>query len=173
MARSRAPSSAALILRTDARAPQAVRLLLRLSLLTLAGWSLWHLHHGDRPPLLPLSATLLAWVIARLRLAPMLHDARPGTPLRLEPAAPQVDAPAASLPLWQLDGHAGTIDCIADAGDWMLLRHRAATGGRPDRWLALARRDQPAQWHRLRCAVHAGPPDVVRPSPSSLPCADR
>lgn len=172
MARSRASSPAALILRTDARAPQAVRLLLRLSLLTLAGWSLWHLHHGDRPPLLPLSATLLAWAIARLRLAPMLRDVPSGEPLRLEPAAPPADASAEALPLWQLDGRAGTLDCIADAGDWMLLRHRAATGG-SRRWLALARRDQPAQWHRLRCAVHAGLPGVARASPSPLPCADR
>jgi hypothetical protein len=51
------------------------------------------------------------------------------------------------------------LDVALDLGGWMLLRLRTGTAGAPRRvlWLPVEREALGADWHPLRCAVHAGP----------------
>lgn len=132
-----------------------------LSLLTLAIWLVWHVRTDDTDLRL---VTALA-LAAGLCVLPALRTLT-GSAGRL------VWQPAHGL--WQIDnstpaGPAGTVDCLVDLGDWMLLRHTApaAPGSQlwptpTTRWLPLSRRDHPAQWHALRCAVFS--PGAARPA---------
>ena len=53
----------------------------------------------------------------------------------------------------------GRLDVAIDLGAWMLLRWRADSGPRPRVvWLPVQRAGLEAQWHALRCAVHAPRP---------------
>lgn len=56
---------------------------------------------------------------------------------------------------WSLDDIPGTLNVAIDLGPWMLLRYRAEGDGARPCWLPLQRRGLEAQWHALRCAVHA------------------
>lgn len=62
----------------------------------------------------------------------------------------------------------GALQPTIDLGAWMLLRFDAGpwrpTGVRRVQWLALRRRQQPAAWHPLRCAVYCPrPPAALSP----------
>jgi hypothetical protein len=53
----------------------------------------------------------------------------------------------------------GSIAVAIDMGAWMLLSFRAADSARHRRrWLPAERRNAPAQWHALRCAVYSARP---------------
>ncbi len=52
------------------------------------------------------------------------------------------------------DAQPGELAVALDLGPWLLLRFRTHPRG-PTRWLPVQRRGLEAQWHALRCAVHA------------------
>lgn len=62
--------------------------------------------------------------------------------------------------LWQLDGAAGELDLMLDAGALLLLRHRPAAA--PARWWAVSAREAGPAFHALRAAVHAPAPTARR-----------
>ncbi|KDB52214.1 hypothetical protein X805_21920 [Sphaerotilus natans subsp. natans DSM 6575] len=156
------------VLRPDPRWPRLLRTSLLLPPLLVASWLLWHQVQvgAGLPPVLPLVAALLAMGAQLVLVRRMLRESVPGQTLCLRPPAPGV-------PVWHVDRQPGEPVCHIDAGDWLLLRI-TLRAERP-RWLALARRDQPDEWHRLRCALQARPA-AMAPSPSSptpLPPAER
>ncbi|MEO7007629.1 MAG: hypothetical protein ABI156_00645 [Caldimonas sp.] len=59
-----------------------------------------------------------------------------------------------------LEPRPGSLQVQIDLGAWMLLRFAANDAGPRRRvvWLPVQRRGLEAQWHALRCAVHAPPP---------------
>lgn len=65
---------------------------------------------------------------------------------------------------WRLQTRTGQLDCLADLGHWMLLRHRGP--GLHTTWLPLSRRDHAAHWHALRCALFSPGPPIHPPLPS-------
>ena len=59
--------------------------------------------------------------------------------------------------LGDVDGEQpGELAVALDLGPWLLLRFKAHGA---TRWLPVQRRGLEAQWHALRCAVHATPGD--------------
>ena len=57
------------------------------------------------------------------------------------------------------DAEVSDVQIALDVGGWLLLKYRAEPsprhrGGR--RWIPAQRRGMEAQWHSLRCALHAG-----------------
>ena len=73
---------------------------------------------------------------------------------------------------WWLEPHdshrprRGRIDAPIDLANWMLLRFVAAPSERLRvSWIPVQRRGLEAEWHAMRCAVHAGVPAVQSASP--------
>lgn len=162
---------ATFMLRPDPRWSGLLRASLLPPPLLVAGWLLWH--HGlavdtvpPALPVLPLLTALSALAGQLFLVRRMLRELPSGRIVQLQP-------PTDSHPDWHLDGRPGEPVCHIDAGDWLLLRIKLRTE-RP-RWLALARRDQPDEWHRLRCTLQARPAATapLPSSPTPLPPAER
>ena len=117
-----------------------------LSAMLTLGWLLWHLARASEA----LPATVVLGLVAMLALQRVLRP----KPL---PSSLPLQAPDGHSIDWQLDARAGSLSRVIDAGDWLLLHHRASSPGSGSTWLALSRRDHPLDWHRLRCALLARP----------------
>ena len=109
------------------------------ALVTALLWLGWHTRQVGTPTLLMLMVAAgttvpACWVWRRLAMVPVRQ-------LVWRPADHH----------WLLQTRAGQLDCLADLGHWMLLRHRSPGGA--STWLPVSRRDHAAQWHALRCAL--------------------
>jgi hypothetical protein len=64
---------------------------------------------------------------------------------------------------WTLQGHAGQLRVLIDAGPWLALRFTQRTASRRSaRWFIVGRRDAGPAWHALRAAVYC--PDTQDPT---------
>lgn len=123
-------------------------------------WVGWHVTQFGMPtaPMLAISALSVALVVWLWRQ----HSTRP----RVRHLAWHPQDGHWSLQTEATPPRLGQLDCLADMGDWMLLRHRGP-GLRPV-WLPLSLHDHPAHWHALRCAVFT-PGASVPPPPIQMP----
>lgn len=138
-----------------------IRTLSASALLAAASWLVWHsVQTGTSTPVMHLLAVLCSlpalWLFYTSTTAPAV-----GVRLSWHPEEAR----------WHLQAHlstgpprSGQIQCVADGTHWMLLRHSDC--GIPSVWLRVSRRDHPAHWHALRCAVFS-PGARPEPAPAS------
>ncbi|WP_338415631.1 hypothetical protein [uncultured Sphaerotilus sp.] len=141
---------------------RGVRALGVSALLGASGWLAWHTVQTGAPTramlwLVTLSSLPALWLLHRsanpVGCALTWHPDDAQWRLERTPSNGQAGRP-----------QAGRIDCIADGTHWMLLRHSGR--GIPSTWLCVSRRDHPARWHALRCAVFS-PGARPEPAPAS------
>lgn len=66
--------------------------------------------------------------------------------------------------LEHLQPELGWSQCMLDWGGHLLLRWHPLVGHYPMRWLPMSRRDAPAHWHALRCALWGARPLAQEPA---------
>lgn len=135
-----------------------------LVVFTTLVWLGWHVTQFGAPtaPMLAVSALSAALVVWLWRKHLTMHHTRHCVQhLAWHPQDGR----------WSLQTEAapprlGQLDCLADTGRWMLLRHGGP--GLSPVWLPLSHHDHPAHWHTLRCAVFT-PGASVPPPPTPMP----
>lgn len=138
---------------------RGLRLLGTMAVTTPLVWLGWQAGPSGTPTasmlvMAALSATPALWLMTRQAtpgVQQLAWHPRDGHWSLQTPSRPDTQATPLRL---------GQIDCLADTGHWMLLRHRSP-GVRPV-WLPVSQRDHALHWHALRCAVFS--PGTVPPS---------
>jgi hypothetical protein len=142
-----------LTLKPDRFWHRSVRGLGVVALATAPGWLVWHTLQVGRPtPSMLVMAALAAGPACWLMWQKVAVS---GPSLLWQPTEGH----------WSLQARPGQLDCLADLGHWMLLRHR---GTDRTTWLPVSQRDHATHWHALRCALFSpGTPVNPPPSPSA------